>query len=146
MEISKYKKDPNLLINAKIKKMVELESKAIPEMSKVNTIFDFINGVNRLEKYKERISLSLFRDLICLDFAKYIASNTRLELYSAYRMVKASINMKTAENLLNEYAVRVKDGVLFQLSEKDREEIASYFVVQINNGATELKLPKKYLK
>lgn len=143
LEISKYKNNPELLIKAKVEKLFHLEKQKL-DMDKIKTPSDLFKAVNRSERRKDDLGISLFRDIISLDFAKIINANTRIELKDAFRMVRAAIDLKTARRIYEKEAVRYKDLVLFKLNDNATKEISEHFIEQIRNGSSKLKLPKKY--
>ncbi|MEM4589934.1 MAG: hypothetical protein QXK21_01550 [Candidatus Micrarchaeia archaeon] len=142
--ISKYKNNPDLLIREKMKKLLYLESKMLPDMDKIKTPSQFFKEVKRFDQRRDDLGISIFRDIISLDFAKIITQNTNLELKDAFRMVKDCIDMPMARKLFDREAVKVKDAVLFQLNKETREEIADSFIKQIKSGKKKLKLPKRF--
>jgi len=143
-QISKYKNNPDLLIQAKIQKMLRMEGRKFPSLEKIRTASQLFREFDVFEKKKDDLGISIFRDIICLEFAKAISRKSNLEIKDSFRMVKSAINMKTARVLLDKDAVRTKDAVLFQLRPEIYRKIENYFIKQIKAGAKKLQLPRRY--
>ncbi|MCX8202622.1 MAG: hypothetical protein N3G74_02360 [Candidatus Micrarchaeota archaeon] len=142
--ISEYKNNPDLLIRKKMLKLMHLESKLHLDFDRIKTPSDLFKEATRQEKKRDDLGISLFRDIISMDFAKTISMNTRIELKIAFRLVKASIDMGTARKLFETEAVRFKDAILFQLNEDTKTEIVNFYLKQIKEGNMKLRLPKRF--
>ncbi|MEM3369933.1 MAG: hypothetical protein QXE90_03745 [Candidatus Micrarchaeia archaeon] len=145
-EISKYKNDPDLLIRSKLKRLLHLEGKLVEDMEKIKTPTDLFKQIEIHDRHLDRLQISIFRDIICMDMAKNLAMNIRLEAKDIFRMIKYAIDMKTARKMLEEDAVKVKGGVLFALNNETKKEIEDYFIKQIKEGHKELRLPNRFYK
>jgi len=142
--LSEVKNNPKLLIQAKIQKMLRMEGRKFPSLEKIRTASQLFREFDVFEKKKDDLGISIFRDIICLEFAKAISRKSNLEIKDSFRMVKSAINMKTARVLLDKDAVRTKDAVLFQLRPEIYREIENHFIKQIKAGAKKLQLPRRY--
>ncbi len=145
-EISKYKNDPDLLIRSKLKRLLHLEGKLVEDMRRIKTPTDLFKQTELHDRHLDRLQISIFRDIICMDMAKHLAMNLRLEVKDIFRMIKYTIDLKTAKRMLEEDAVKIKGGVLFALNNETKKEIEDYFIKQIKDGHKKLRLPNRFYK
>jgi hypothetical protein len=140
-------KNPNKLIVAKIEKLVKLENaKLKPNFEKVKTPSQLFDEIERPWKRKEYLETSLFRDVISLDLAKEISMKTRLTELQLFKMIKFSIPIEAAKEMMEKYTIPTKEGKLFALREPFRTKLIEYYIKQISEGKTNLEFLKEFYK
>jgi hypothetical protein len=146
-KFSDYKNHPNKLIMAKIEKLVKLENaKLKPNFEKVKTPSQLFNELERPGKRKEYLETSLFIDVISFDMAKEISTKTRLTKLQLFKMIRFSIPIEIANELMKKYTIPTKEGILFVLREPFRTKLMEYYIKQISEGKTKLEFPKEFYK
>jgi len=146
-KFSDYKNHPNKLIMAKIEKLVKLENaKLKPNFEKVKTPSQLFNELERPGKRKEYLETSLFIDVISFDMAKEISTKTRLTELQLFKMIRFSIPIEAAKELMKKYTIPTKEGILFVLREPFRTKLIEYYLKQISEGKTNLEFPKEFYK
>ena len=146
-KFSDYKNHPNKLIMAKIEKLTKQEkSKLKLNFERIKTPSQLFDEIERPWKRKEYLETSLFRDVISLDLAKEISMKTRLTELQLFKMIRFSIPIEAAKEMMEKYTIPTKEGRLFALREPFRTKLIEYYIKQISEGKTNLEFLKEFYK
>jgi hypothetical protein len=146
-KFSDYKNHPNKLIMAKIEKLTKQEKAKLKlNFERIKTPSQLFDEIERPRKRKEYLETSLFRDVISLDLAKEISMKTRLTELQLFKMIRFSIPIEAAKEMMEKYTIPTKEGKLFALREPFRTKLIEYYIKQISEGKTNLEFLKEFYK
>lgn len=146
-KFSDYKNHPNKLIMAKIEKLTKQEKAKLKlNFERIKTPSQLFDEIERPWKRKEYLETSLFRDVISLDLAKEISMKTRLTELQLFKMIRFSIPIEAAKEMMEKYTIPTKEGKLFALREPFRTKLIEYYIKQISEGKTNLEFLKEFYK
>jgi hypothetical protein len=146
-KFSDYKNHPNKLIMAKIEKLTKQEKAKLKlNFERIKTPSQLFDEIERPWKRKEYLETSLFRDVISLDLAKEISMKTRLTELQLFKMIRFSIPIEAAKEMMEKYTIPTKEGKLFALREPFRTKLIEYYIKQISEGKTNLEFLKDFYK
>jgi len=146
-KFSDYKNHPNKLIMAKIEKLTKQEKAKLKlNFERIKTPSQLFNELERPGKRKEYLETSLFRDVISFGMAREISAKTRLTELQLFKMIRFSISIEAAKEMMEKYTIPTKEGTLFVLREPFRTKLMEYYIKQISEGKTKLEFPKEFYK